>query len=92
MHGAYILEKDAQNSMACVSFLHPKKPSKSFYFSENGDELRLPKDDILTEVTPTTATERFYELTTDEVDCASQSLKCDLKWFINSETAYQASS
>ena len=92
MHGAYILEKDAQNSMVCVSFLHPKKPSKSFYFSENGDELRLPKDDILTEVHPTTATERFYELTTDEVDCASQSLKCDLRWFINSETAYQASS
>ena len=53
---AYILEKDAENSMECVSFLHPKGPSKLFYFPENDDVLHLPKDDVLTKVTPTTVT------------------------------------
>jgi len=76
---AYILEKDAEKSMVCVSFLHPKGPSKSFYFPENGDVLRVPKDNILTKVNPTTTTGRFYVLTTDEANCASESLKVRLE-------------
>ena len=54
----------------CIIFAS-KKALQSFYFPENGDVLCLPKDDVLTKVTPTTATGRFYELTIYEVNWAS---------------------
>ena len=71
---SYALHKDLENDLVYVSFLHPHGPHKSFYFPEKVDELATPKHTILTKVNPSTATGRFYVLSTEEMRNASTAL------------------
>lgn len=64
--------------MVSVKFLHPEGPSKSFSFPTNEDVVCLPHNDVLTTVSPQTATGRTYALTEKEMKAASEVLNIKL--------------
>ena len=57
---ACVLNVDAENAEAKVTFLHPHGPSRSFKYPNIPDILIVPTTDILSKVNPRTATGHVY--------------------------------
>ena len=55
-------------------FLHPQLPSNSYGYSQRHDVMEFDQSDILTLVSPSTATGRRYYLTAKEVAAATSAL------------------
>ena len=58
-----------------ISFLHPKLPANSYVYPQHQDILEIDPSDVLTLVSPTTATGRSYHLTAKEVKAATLALQ-----------------
>ena len=63
---AYVLNLDRDNAEVTVTFLHPHGPSRSYKYPSVPDILTIPVTDILSKVSPKTATGRVYNLTQKE--------------------------
>ncbi len=63
---ACVIDVDIDNAEVKVSFLHPHGPSRSYKYPSIPDILTIPLTDILSKVTPRTATGRVYNLTPKE--------------------------
>ena len=57
-----------------VSFLHPHGPSRSFRYLSPKDVLVMSCKDVLTTISPTTATGRTYVLALEELAAATKAL------------------
>ena len=57
-----------------VSFLHPHGPSRSFRYPSPKDVLVMSCKDVLTTISPTTATGRTYVLSLEELAAATKAL------------------
>ena len=58
-----------------ISFLHPKLPAYSYVYPQHQDVLEIDSSDVLTLVSPTTATGSSYHLTVKEVKAANIALE-----------------
>ena len=72
---AYATGTDPEMQEVSLSFLHPRGPSRSFYYPQKADILTVNISDILNFVEPTTYTGRTYALTDNEMDSATQALE-----------------
>lgn len=71
---AYVLSKDEVEEEINVSFLHPYGPAPSFTYPRKEDLLTVPKNFIVCNLNPTTATGRTYSLNEEEIRRASRIL------------------
>eukprot|EP00731_Ephydatia_muelleri_P007530 Em0003g1778a len=73
----YVTKVDMESRLVEVNFLHPL-PAKSYIYPRRQDILDVDPTDILTLVSPTTATGRSYTLTSKEVSEAKRALEARL--------------
>ena len=62
-----VIKVDTEARVVEVNFLHPCLPAKSYVYPQHQDVLEIDPSDILTLVSPSTATGRTYSLTAKEV-------------------------
>eukprot|EP00731_Ephydatia_muelleri_P017532 Em0010g630a len=74
----YVTKVDMESRLVEVNFLHPQLPAKSYIYPRRQDILDVDPTDILTLVSPTTATGRSYTLTSKEVSEAKRALEARL--------------
>ena len=72
-----VIKVDIEARVVEVNFLHPCLPAKSYMYvyPRHQDVLEIDTSDILTLVSPSTATGRTYSLTAKEVGAAICALK-----------------
>ena len=63
----YVLEKNEEEGIVFLSFLHPHGPSSSSKYPTLADPLWIASCDILCKVNPTIPTGRVYNLPADDV-------------------------
>eukprot|EP00731_Ephydatia_muelleri_P027659 Em0019g532a len=74
----YVTKVDMESRLVEVNFLHPQLPAKSYIYPRRQDILDEDPTDILTLVSPTTATGHSYTLTSKEVSEAKRALEARL--------------
>ena len=74
----YVTKVDMEPRLVEVNFLHPQLPANSYIYPRRQDILDVDPTDILTLVSPTTATGRSYTLTSKEVSDAKRALEARL--------------
>ena len=72
---ACVLEVNEDKREVKVSFLHPRRPSRSFRYPAQSDILSIPVADVLTKVDPRTATGHTYRITQKESHAATEKLQ-----------------
>ena len=70
-----VIKVDTEARVVEVNFLHPCLPAKSYVYPQHQDVLEIDPSDILTLVSPSTATGRTYSLTAKEVAAATRALE-----------------
>ena len=69
-----VVKVDMEARVVEVNFLHPQLPSNSYGYPQRQDVMEVEPSDILTLVSPSTATGRRYYLTANEVAAATSAL------------------
>ena len=72
---ASVLNVDADNAEVEVTFLHPHWPARSYKYPCIPDTLTIPVTDILSKVSPRTATGHVYTISQRESREATAKLK-----------------
>ncbi|KAL5508956.1 hypothetical protein EMCRGX_G004228, partial [Ephydatia muelleri] len=70
-----VTKVDKEARLAEVNFLHPQLPAKSYLYPRHQDIMEIDPSDILTLVSPSTATGRTYSLTSQEIMAATRALE-----------------
>ena len=70
-----VMKVDTEARVVEVNFLHPCLPAKSYVYPRHQDVLEIDPSDILTLVSPSTATGRTYALTAKEVAATTRALE-----------------
>ena len=74
MHFNFTTSADMEARVVEVNFLHPQLPSSSYGYPQRQDVMEVDPSDILTLVSPSTATGCRYYLTAKEVAAATCAL------------------
>ena len=70
-----VTKVDKEARLVEVNFLHPQLPAKSYLYPRHQDIMEIDPSDILTLVSPSTATGRTYSLTSQEIMAATRALE-----------------
>ena len=70
-----VVKVDMEARVVEVNFLHPQLPSNSYRYPQHQDVMEVDPSDVLTLVSPSTATGRRYYLTAKEVAAATCALE-----------------
>ena len=72
---AYVMEVQPEARRVYIKFLHPHGPSPSYVFPELQDDLDIDVSDVLTTLSPITATGRTYTLPRSDTKRATEALR-----------------